>query len=209
MTTRGLRLGETVVKLRRLYPTARLQPGRSGFWPTAYWLLPRYSRLGEGGFYPGLLASVRNGKVSSSSKCVTPRAATEPTPRPHPTEIAVGRLLVWRAVSGGARVVQLRSVRFQRVELVGAERPGGVHLEDGPRSRVVDLDESRVHLADAFLRLSEVFSEGPIRFEVFACARHRMSVFPCSLERDLPGQCCLVLARRWRRVLTQPPSQVA
>jgi len=44
-------------------------------------------------------------------------------------------------------------VRFPRVELVGAERLGGVHLEDGPRHRVVDLNESRVHLADAFLRL--------------------------------------------------------
>ena len=63
MTTKRLRVGESVTKLRRLYPTAKLEPGLRGFWPTGYWLLPRYSRLGEGGFYPGLLANVRNGRI--------------------------------------------------------------------------------------------------------------------------------------------------
>ena len=68
-------MAKSLSKLQRLYPEAKKEPGLRGYWPTGYWLLPRYSRLGEGGFYPGLLAKVRNGR-SSSSKFASPPAET-------------------------------------------------------------------------------------------------------------------------------------
>jgi hypothetical protein len=63
VTTKRLRIGDSVRKLRQLYPGARLEPGTRGFWPAGYWLLRRYSPIGVGGYYPGLLAEIRNGKV--------------------------------------------------------------------------------------------------------------------------------------------------
>ena len=63
-TSKGLRKGDSIARLRLLYPGAR---HRSGFGPwTGYWLVTRRS-CELGGFqpYPGLLARVRNGRVSA------------------------------------------------------------------------------------------------------------------------------------------------
>jgi hypothetical protein len=54
-TSRGLWVGDTVQKLRRIYPTAR---NRAGGW----WIVTRSSPAG-GGAYPGLLAQIRDGRV--------------------------------------------------------------------------------------------------------------------------------------------------
>ena len=62
-TTRGLRIGDSLAKLRRLYPGVRYRRGERGVWPSGYWLVPRRSIFGAGGGYPGLLAEVRRGKV--------------------------------------------------------------------------------------------------------------------------------------------------
>jgi hypothetical protein len=64
-TTLGLRIGDPVGKLRRLYPSARLRPGQRRVRPTGYWLVTRYSPIGVGGAYPGLLAEVAQGRVRS------------------------------------------------------------------------------------------------------------------------------------------------
>jgi hypothetical protein len=62
-TTRRLKIGDSVRRLVRLYPTARLQRGERGFWPSGFWLVRRYSIYGEGSYYPGLLAETRAGTV--------------------------------------------------------------------------------------------------------------------------------------------------
>jgi hypothetical protein len=63
MTTKRLRVGNSITKLRRLYPSARLRPGERYYWPAGYWLLERTSVIGSGGSYPGLLAEVSVGRV--------------------------------------------------------------------------------------------------------------------------------------------------
>jgi hypothetical protein len=62
-TTKRLKVGDNVRKLRRLYPSASFQPGARGFWPSGFWLVRRYSIYGEGSYYPGLLAEIRGGRV--------------------------------------------------------------------------------------------------------------------------------------------------
>ena len=64
MTTKRLRVGDSVTKLRTLYPTARLRSGERYYWPAGYWLVARTSVTGEGGTYPGLLAEVSGGRVT-------------------------------------------------------------------------------------------------------------------------------------------------
>jgi hypothetical protein len=61
----GLRVGDDLTRLRALYPTARRQLG--GFGPErGFWLVPRRACAETGGHaYPGLLARVRDGRVSA------------------------------------------------------------------------------------------------------------------------------------------------
>jgi hypothetical protein len=62
-TTKRLKVGDSVPKLRRLYPAARFHRGERGFWPSGFWLVHRYSVYGDGSYYPGLLAETRAGTV--------------------------------------------------------------------------------------------------------------------------------------------------
>jgi hypothetical protein len=64
-TSKGLRVGDPVARLRRLYPAAKLRRGLRFFWPAGYWLVPRGNRFGYAGSYPGLLAETRSGRVVS------------------------------------------------------------------------------------------------------------------------------------------------
>lgn len=64
-TARGLRVGNSVAVLRRLYPAARFYPGVRGERPSGWWLVTRTSPFGLSGSYPGLLATSRQGTVSS------------------------------------------------------------------------------------------------------------------------------------------------
>ena len=63
-TTKGLRVGDPVARVRRLYPRARFHRGQRFFWPAGYWLVERKERFGTGGTYPGLLAEIRGGRVT-------------------------------------------------------------------------------------------------------------------------------------------------
>jgi hypothetical protein len=63
MTSKKLSVGDSVRKLRRVYPSARLRRGLRGFIPTGYWLVTRTTPIGTGGAYPGLLAETRAGRV--------------------------------------------------------------------------------------------------------------------------------------------------
>jgi hypothetical protein len=63
-TTKGLRVGDPVARVRRLYPRAKLHRGQRFFWPAGYWLVERVDRFGTGGTYPGLLAEIRRGRVT-------------------------------------------------------------------------------------------------------------------------------------------------
>ena len=63
-TALGLRVGDSAARLRSLYPRARLRTGFAG--ETGYWLLTRQACAEVGsGDYPGLLARMRNGRVSA------------------------------------------------------------------------------------------------------------------------------------------------
>jgi hypothetical protein len=62
VTGRGLAIGDSPRKLRRIYPKARFH--RSGFYGSGWWLRTRRSPFGLGGTYPGLLARMRDGHVS-------------------------------------------------------------------------------------------------------------------------------------------------
>jgi hypothetical protein len=62
-TARGLRIGDTSRRLRRLYPAAVY--GADGAGRSGWWLVKRRSRVGAGGTYPGLLAVMRQGRVYS------------------------------------------------------------------------------------------------------------------------------------------------
>lgn len=63
-TARGLRKGDSVARLRQLYPKARY---RSGFQPWRGWWLVTRRACELGGFepFPGLLARVRDGRVTA------------------------------------------------------------------------------------------------------------------------------------------------
>jgi hypothetical protein len=55
-TSRGLWVGDTARKLRRIYPSARNRAG-------GCWIVTRRSPVGTGSSYPGLLAQMRDGRV--------------------------------------------------------------------------------------------------------------------------------------------------
>jgi hypothetical protein len=62
-TSRGLRIGDSVTRLRRLYPRAGFHR-RPLYW-AGWWLVVRTSVYGETHEYPGLRARVRNGRVTA------------------------------------------------------------------------------------------------------------------------------------------------
>lgn len=63
-TAVGLRVGDSVARLRQLYPRASLHPA-SPPW-SGYWLITRRTCAEVGAFpYPGLLARVRNNRVTA------------------------------------------------------------------------------------------------------------------------------------------------
>ena len=63
-TAVGLRVGDTVARVRTLYPRARLRTGGPG--DSGFWLVTRKicAEVG-GGKYPGLLARMKAGRVSA------------------------------------------------------------------------------------------------------------------------------------------------
>jgi len=63
-TAVGLRVGDSAVRLRTLYPKARLRKGFAG--DSGYWLVTRQvcAEVG-GGAYPGLLARMNGGRVAA------------------------------------------------------------------------------------------------------------------------------------------------
>ena len=63
-TAIGLRVGDPIARLQRLYPRATLHPA-SPPW-TGYWLVTRRTCAEVGAIpYPGLLARARNGRVTA------------------------------------------------------------------------------------------------------------------------------------------------
>ena len=64
-TPRDLHVGDSVRSLQRQYPRARFHSGRRDAWPPGWWLVTRYSPVGTGGFYPGLMATTRDGAVNA------------------------------------------------------------------------------------------------------------------------------------------------
>jgi hypothetical protein len=62
-TAKGLRIGDSVARLRRLYPRATFRAER--FYGRAWWLVTRTSPFGLRDDYPGLRATVRNGRVQA------------------------------------------------------------------------------------------------------------------------------------------------
>jgi hypothetical protein len=63
-TVLGLRVGDTVARIRGLYPKARRKPYPGE--PAGYWLVSRRACEVVGGFpYPGLLARSKNGRVTA------------------------------------------------------------------------------------------------------------------------------------------------
>jgi hypothetical protein len=64
-TGRGLAIGDRRRRLENLYPNARYRPAEPGFWPAGWWLVRRWSPVGAGGHYPGLLATVEDRRVKA------------------------------------------------------------------------------------------------------------------------------------------------
>lgn len=62
-TDRGLEIGDRQRRLRNLYPNARFHSAEPGFWPAGWWLVRRWSSIGSGGYYPGLLATMQDRRV--------------------------------------------------------------------------------------------------------------------------------------------------
>jgi hypothetical protein len=63
-TALGLRVGDPVARVQRLYPRARFRRGGSNW--TGYWLITRHACTEVGGSaFPGLLARIRAGRVSA------------------------------------------------------------------------------------------------------------------------------------------------
>jgi hypothetical protein len=58
VTAKGLRLGDPARRLYVLYSSRRF----TGSWA---WLVTRYSRIGDGGYYPGLAAKIHHGWVTA------------------------------------------------------------------------------------------------------------------------------------------------
>jgi hypothetical protein len=70
-TGRGLRVGDPVERVRRLYPAARFRRAAAG--RTGYWLIVRRACQEVGGAaYPGLLARVARGRVTAVVAATTP-----------------------------------------------------------------------------------------------------------------------------------------
>jgi hypothetical protein len=64
-TGRGLRIGDTVTRLRRLYPHTTLRAYRPGLAPVrGWWLVVRTSRVPDFHRVPALLATARDGRVT-------------------------------------------------------------------------------------------------------------------------------------------------
>lgn len=64
-TSLGLRVGDGVQRLRKLYPRASRHTGLFGG-SNGFWLVPRHACEAVGGYaYPGLLARIRDGRVSA------------------------------------------------------------------------------------------------------------------------------------------------
>lgn len=62
----GLRVGDSIAKLHRLYPHARLRTYTRGVAPVrGWWLVVRTSRVPDFHHVPALLATARGGQVSS------------------------------------------------------------------------------------------------------------------------------------------------
>lgn len=62
-TDRGLEIGDRQRRLRNLYANARFHSAEPGFWPAGWWLVRRWSPIGSGGYYPGLLAKMQDRRV--------------------------------------------------------------------------------------------------------------------------------------------------
>jgi len=64
-TALGLRVGDGIQRLRALYPRATRRTGSFGHW-NGFWLVTRRACATVGGHgYPGLLARIRDGRVSA------------------------------------------------------------------------------------------------------------------------------------------------
>jgi hypothetical protein len=64
-TDRDLEIGDRQRRLRNLYPNAKFHAAEPGFWPAGWWLVRRWSPIGTGGYYPGLLATVEDRRVDA------------------------------------------------------------------------------------------------------------------------------------------------
>jgi hypothetical protein len=64
-TDKGLRIGMPSASIRRYYPRATFNRGLRFYRPSGWWVVTRRELFGAGGFYPGLLAETRGGKVIS------------------------------------------------------------------------------------------------------------------------------------------------
>jgi hypothetical protein len=64
-TARGLAIGDRQRRLRNLYPNAKFHLAEPGFWPASWWLIRRWSPIGSGGYYPALLAKMRDRRVAA------------------------------------------------------------------------------------------------------------------------------------------------
>jgi hypothetical protein len=62
-TSKGLRVGASVSAIRSYFPRATYK--RDAFFGNGWWLVTRYSAIGTGGYYPGLLARTANGRVTA------------------------------------------------------------------------------------------------------------------------------------------------
>ena len=62
-TAKGLAVGAPLSRLRRMYPRATYHT--SSFYGSGWWLVTRTSHIGRTHKYPGLLATVRNGRVTA------------------------------------------------------------------------------------------------------------------------------------------------
>jgi hypothetical protein len=62
-TDRGLAIGDGRQRLLSLYPGARYHRKTPGYWPAGWWLVRRSTPVGEGGSYPGLLATLEERHV--------------------------------------------------------------------------------------------------------------------------------------------------
>jgi hypothetical protein len=61
----GLEVGAWRGRLKNLYPNARHHRAERGFWPAGWWLVRRWSPIGTGGYYPGLLTQMADRRVAA------------------------------------------------------------------------------------------------------------------------------------------------